>query len=241
MAVKDLSSPELDSIRNLIPPKFYDEACRLRTSHYQQPDREDLTLYLASNSLVQLNTLTSKQIRQARHKPDPICIYKFGPILTPSEVINWGSRIKKLTSTRQKNTLLRVAHGEIYSRERLHRFRLTESPNCPNCDLIETTQHKIYDCAYTQRIWAETFKHTNKFLVDPNSNQDISQKVIGACEYSDIIALAIHSEILQRIRHSSTFLLRPKTLVTNAIRYLRSKEKSIKVKNKLDALLSEQD
>ena len=100
-----------------------------------------------------LSTLTSKEIRLAQSSKTPILDFKLGIKLTSSESVNWGTRIKKLTSTRHKNSLLRALHGEVYTGERLLRFGLRDSDRCPRCDESESLQHKLMTCAYTERIW----------------------------------------------------------------------------------------
>ena len=241
VTIKDLNLRDLNQIKNILPTKIFDEAIRLIATNFMDPTFEDQTLYLENKKLKQLSTLSSKQIRLARTEPNPICIYKFGMILNPSEVLNWGCLIKKLSSIRHKNVLLRVAHGEIYTNEKLHRYNLIDSPLCSNCDEIETLTHKIYECEYSQRIWTETFKLTDKLLVTPRPNIEIPQKVLGANYHRDLVALTIHAEIILRllaIRRSPAFLLRPKVLIRNTLRYLRCKEVSEAFKNKIDSLLS---
>ena len=79
-------------------------------------------------SFVKISTLSSKELRLNAYPMDEklICIYKLGMILTPGEVKHWTRSIKKLASSRHKNIILRIAHGDIYSNERLCRFGLLE-------------------------------------------------------------------------------------------------------------------
>ena len=50
--------------------------------------------------------------------------------------------VNKLTSTRAKDLILRLVHGELYSKERLYRYQLVDTPMCPRCNQIETLVHK---------------------------------------------------------------------------------------------------
>ena len=74
--------------------------------------------------LIDLRKLTSKEIRQEITQLDPICIFKLGAINTPSVSLNWGYALSKVTSVRHKSCLLRVAHGEVYTKEKLHKYNL---------------------------------------------------------------------------------------------------------------------
>lgn len=77
--------------------------------------------YRKGRKFVDMMNLTSKEIRQGIAQLDPICIFKFGAIITPSVSLNWGFALSKVTSVRHKNCLLRIAHGEVYTKEKLHR------------------------------------------------------------------------------------------------------------------------
>ena len=95
------------------------------------------------NTLVDLREASSKSIREARTKNDPICVFKLGAIMTPLEVENWGRGIKKLSSTKHKNTLLRVAHGEVYSKEKLARYGLVNDDICNRCGEREDLTNRM--------------------------------------------------------------------------------------------------
>ena len=75
-------------------------------------------------------------------------------ILTPGEVISWTKKIKKLTSTRHENILLRAAHGDIFSIARLLKFGLKDNPKCSNCpEPVEANQHRIAECPKAIETW----------------------------------------------------------------------------------------
>ena len=40
--------------------------------------------------------------------------------LERGETLRWGEKVRKLSSTRHKNIILRIAHGDIYSNDRLN-------------------------------------------------------------------------------------------------------------------------
>ena len=192
------------------------------------------------HKLVNLKSVTSKNIREGRTTRDPICIFKCGLINTPAETINWANKLNKLTSTKLKNVLLRVAHREYYPKERLHRYRLIDSPNCSRCDQIEDYDHKVYNCSYVKKIWAETFKLTDKAGV---LNQLCFQsQVLGTSIGTDSTVLTVHAEVLNRIlllRDEANHLMRPISFVKQAIEYLIRKERGESRRNKIKNLLAE--
>ena len=237
--ISGLTRDALNSLRRFVDPNLYSISCyaiernvNLDTSHLE---------YMSwfNGKLCDLRTKSSKEIRDGRCTKDPICLYRSGLIQTPSETLSWCKKLNSLTSTKHKSILLRAAHKEIYTKEKLFRFHLVDSPECPRCDEIDTFQHKLFDCAYTARIWIETFKITDKLLINPVL-LDLPTKALGMAPYIDSMALAIHAEILSRIlslRDNSTYLIRPKIFVAGAINHLICKENKESKKLKLRELL----
>ena len=98
---------------------------------------------------VAVSSLSSKTLRlNFKLKYDSIiCLYKQGLVLDPGEVVSWTGSLRKLTSNRHRNIILRIAHGDVYSNERLYRFGLINDPKCNNCnEVAESINHRIIDC-----------------------------------------------------------------------------------------------
>ena len=89
------------------------------------------------NKIVELATLSSKAIRNGRADSLPICLFRSGILNSPTETLTWANKVNALTNTRHKDVLLRVAHREYYTKERLHTYRLIDSPTCPRCEQVE--------------------------------------------------------------------------------------------------------
>ena len=166
--------------------------------------------------------------------------------MTPQENLTWGLNLTKVTNTKHKSTLLRTAHGEIYTKEKLARFGLIESPECPRCNEVETLRHKLIECAYVNRIWVTVFNYTDRLKLARlgPTHVDVGQenKILGATIDTNPAILAIHAEIIQRIlslKDDATFLLRPITMVRQAIKLIRALEKNENIKEELNQLLND--
>ena len=147
--------------------------------------------------------------------------------LSNSESLTWCHRISKLTSTGHKNTILRIAHGEIYTREKLFRFGLEDNDKCPRCDETETLKHKIMDCAYVTRIWDQVDIISERLgnQVDPNT--DRRAKVQGAGNGDNLTTLTLRAEIMKIILYlkpDQNYLVHPRQLVINCVKSLIIKE-----------------
>ena len=102
------------------------------------------------------------------------------------------------------------------TKEKLHRFGLTDSRQCPRCDEIVTFHPKLLKCNYVTRIWSEPFKITDTLLILPAPVNGLPTRPMGMVPHTDAIALTVHAEVLNRIltlKESCTFLLRPKNFV----------------------------
>ena len=187
-----------------------------------------------------LNSLTSKEIRSIRSQKLPIQVFKIGLNLTLGESLNWGSRLSKLTSTRHKNTLLRVAHGDVYTKDKLHRFGMADDNKCDRCNDAETLKHKFIECAYVNRIWATAKPYLEK--LGAQLPLDLTKAAMAASTGSTLDAMTLNAELLQVILYlkpNPNYLLHPKHLVLNAVKALAAKEGNKRLKDNFIELLNE--
>ena len=187
-----------------------------------------------------LNSLTSKEIRSIRSQKLPIQVFKIGLNLTLGESLNWGSRLSKLTSTRHKNTLLRVAHGDVYTKDKLHRFGMADDNKCYRCNDAETLKHKFIECAFVNRIWATANPSLEKLGAQLPLN--LTKAAMAASTGSTLEAMTLNAELLQVILYlkpNPNYLLHPKHLVLNAVKALAAKEGNKRLKDNFIELLNE--
>jgi len=62
------------------------------------------------------------------------------------------TKIKKLVSVRNKNGIIRILYGDVYSGDRLARSGLADNDICRRCFGKETLMHLLSDCPYTQAV-----------------------------------------------------------------------------------------
>ena len=168
-------------------------------------------------------------------------MFKIGPILTPSQSLTWAKALSKTTSTKHKDIMLRLAHGELYSKDRLARRGLIVDANCPRCDQIETLKHKYFECPYVANIWRRTIDITNKLRTSIDQTETIVEKALCCTNEPKSIAITIHAEIIARIRQlkdeEANLLLLPKLMVKNSIRSVWRRETNDEIKTELASLL----
>ena len=178
---------------------------------------------LSSRSLVKISSLSSRSLRLSRLNKEEsiICIYKQGLILNPGEVLNWTKSIKRLTSTRHKNIILRIAHGDIYSNERLCRFGLLEDPKCNNChEPIEDINHRIIGCPKALLAW--NYLNELKLRTGIKPLTDLSMdNLLGAKDRLSKIELALNAELLHRLCALGGKEYCPKLMVRSAVKLIK--------------------
>ena len=195
---------------------------------------------ISGDRLYKLDQLTSKEIRKLCYSEEPELIFKIGLIVNPSESATMMSQINKLTSVRHKDILLRLMHGELYSKDRLSRRGVIDSPECPRCQEIETLHHKYVTCPYAKAIWDRGFSITNK-LRENIPQEDYLEKIFTSSE-PNRIALTIHSEIILRIRtlkDDADHLLLPKIFVKNAVNAVLKNETGLTLRRKIREAVDE--
>ena len=166
--------------------------------------RGELYPLLNSQKLVKVSTLSSKVFRLHLKSSEDnlICAYKIGMLLTPGEVKNWVRNKRKLTSTRHKNILLRLAHGDIFSNSRLFKFGLLEDPKCNNCDQDnETVIHRFIECPKAIAAWAKLDEAKIKLNLSPLTDLTI-ENLVGAGDRLDKLELTLNAELLHRLAAS---------------------------------------
>ena len=149
--------------------------------------------------------------------------------------MTWGHKVTKLTSVKHKTTLLRFAHGDVYTKVKLKKFGLADSDICPRCNEPETLLHKAFSCVYTTRIWRELSQVTGKYI-----NHNPAKGIIGAEPDETLGILTAKAEILSRIlqlRDDQDYLLHPRKFVKLAIEAVARREGKIETKNELNDLL----
>lgn len=237
LLIKDLSRNDLIMLSPFMDRRYVH--CFLRTANLIDPGLhdEDRLTYFIKGKAMNLADIKSRQFRLSRSDNTPICIFKIGLIIQPQSALSWFHRINKLTSTKHKNMILKICHGDVYTKERLVRFNMAENPNCPRCNDLETLEHKFVTCDYVNRIWQEAARLT-KLTHDPSLEP--LENIMMVRNEATLSSLTLHAEILYRIHYLNSeqnYLVRPRNFVTNALKHLLKLERNILIKNDLVDLL----
>ena len=238
--LRDLTANEVNSVRrHLLWEQLGELVLRLNRVGINLEQDEALTFTIPKKNYIfgNLSSLTSKGIREEVRSSQALEL-KMAANYNRIEVRHWASLTRKLKSTRHKNILLRIVHGDIFSNERLARFGLIEESACNNCeDQIETITHKFLTCTKAREIrqlinrimpgtWADD-------LVDIG-------KVVGLGGDLSRLELSIVSEILTRINAMGGKNYDSKSLTLTALHTIVNCENlNVNEKETIDNLISE--
>jgi hypothetical protein len=105
--------------------------------------------------------ITSKTLRTMSSTNSQLLTPKLYRDVDNTELQSFYSNVKRLKNIRQKCIALRVIHGDIFSKSKLHKIGLIDSPNCPKCNQVETKEHLLYHCPSTKSLWDYLTNLTN--------------------------------------------------------------------------------
>jgi hypothetical protein len=54
----------------------------------------------------------------------------------------------------------RILQGDVFSKDRMLKFKMADDDKCERCGETETKQHQLYECLYAKRMW----RHYNKTM-----------------------------------------------------------------------------
>ena len=223
-----LTHREIDTIaRHLLHPNLANVIKALNLTRIAARANTHVELYPTNDSnLVPISTLSSRNLRDTLIAPDSvICVYKSGLILTPGEVLSWTRKIKKLTSTKHKCALMRVAHGDVYTNARLVRFGLSNEPNCANCAADnEDLQHRLIGCRLATQTW-ELIERKIDAMGLQTLTEITLEGVLGASDLTSKLSLTIRAEVISRILSKAGQPYCPQGLVTASLKTILTVEK----------------
>jgi hypothetical protein len=116
------------------------------------PGREN-KIQLLKGNYKNIYSVTSKEFRTTLKGELTSFKSRIGGNLDNYSVKDYLNQVKKLTSTKHKNTLLRIWNGDCLSYSRLFHFGLVDTNKCPVCDNYDSPEHMLLECVKAKRVW----------------------------------------------------------------------------------------
>ena len=169
-----------------------------------------------------------------------ICVYKSGLLLTPGEVLSWTSKVRQLTSTKHKCALMRIAHGDVYTNERLFRFGLIDDPKCQNCNVNETLNHRFLECELAKEAWVNLENFIDQLGLHQVAHNSIETVVGADVTETSKLALTLRAELASRLISTGGRKYNPTATVKASLKTVLTVENmSLTHKKKLSEILGD--
>jgi hypothetical protein len=60
---------------------------------------------------------------------------------------------KHCRNAKLRNIYFRLIHNDFFTHERMNRYKMTNTDECPRCKQTETTKHLLWECHHSKHIW----------------------------------------------------------------------------------------
>jgi hypothetical protein len=107
-----------------------------------------------------------------------------------------------------------MIHNDFFTYSRMFKYNMTNSPKCPRCDQIETTNHLLWECFESQKIWRSYNNVLNKLQLT-NHNISCYDDIyrIESIDILTLIKIRLVNEFIQIIRPTNWDNLRTNNII----------------------------
>ena len=145
---KIISDLDVCSYKNKIPIKLY----RI-LEEYKLEKPSDLIFNPSTGRGKHENSWKSSDLRKMMYTKEIICLTKSGLIMSNNEAKSLYLKIKKIKSIWNRNSTLRIIHGDLWYNSKLFLTGLRESNTCSRCDEVGDFMHTVFECNSIDSLW----------------------------------------------------------------------------------------
>ena len=228
---KIISDMDIHNYKNKIPINLY----RI-LEKYKLDKPSDLIFDPLTGRGKHENMWKSSDLRKMMYDKEVICFTKSGLIMTTNEAKSLYFKIKKIKSIWNRNSTLRIIHGDLWYNSKLFLTGLNESNKCSRCNEVGDLVHTVFECHSIDTLWQ---KIKNIFDLKCDNHEVLAHPNLNS------LSLALISQLIfNRIR------LCPKeekkyrsdnTFIASHINYLINRETRVDNKTLLKSLLDRLD
>ena len=137
------------------------------------------------------NLWKSSDLRKMMYNKEVICFTKCGLIMTTNEAKSLYFKIKKIKSIWNRNSTLRIIHGDLSYNSKLFLTGLNESNKCSRCNEVGDFMHTVFECYSIEPLWQKIKNifclkcDNHEVLAHPNLNS-LSLALISQLIYNRI-------------------------------------------------------
>jgi hypothetical protein len=109
-----------------------------------------------------------------------------------------------------------MIHNDFYTFEKMFKFKMVTSSQCPRCTETETTKHLLWECRESQKIWKlynEMLQRTQLLNMNISKYEDVYRTESEAV--LSIVKTKIINEFIQIVRPVNWTIDKIENLVAN--------------------------
>jgi hypothetical protein len=193
-------SKRLESIINAFP-KYFREVANSYNADINSGSDDMSHILTKDNCWIPIKEITTKDLQW-------ILKYALGRLeeikwtgnfdTVEKEKININLFRKNCKNPKLRNIYFRLLHNDFFTYQRMYKFKMTESSNCPRCNEVETTKHLLWECNESKNIWRLYNEVLDKYKIK-NGKVSVFEDIYYTDEVSILapIKVKIVQELIQ--------------------------------------------
>ncbi len=157
--------------------------------------------------------VTSKEFRMMLGQVETFNKNMLGEDLDINTCKEYFAQIRRLKSTKHKNTLLRIWNGDCLSNSRLIHLGIKDTNICPKCGELDTPKHLLINCRHAKRVWEMLMQK-----IPQRAACSAMQYAIGINDTRS--KLMVKAEVLKYLMHFRE--LDPEEIINKSLSYLKA-------------------
>ena len=87
---------------------------------------------------------------------------------------------KEISNVKLRQVFYRLINNDFFTKAKMRKFKMTDTVECERCERIETTEHMLLECPFSQMAW----RNFNEILEDRNLG---SEKIVSYKNIFDFV------------------------------------------------------
>jgi hypothetical protein len=136
-------------------PKYFRDAATSFNENFNTQKMEITHLLNHNNKWLPINIITTSDLQWILKKAlNRMTEVDFEDRLSiNASDINIMEFRSNCRNAKLRNIYFRLIHRDFFTHERMFKFKMVNSPNCPRCGMIESFNHLLWECHESKQIW----------------------------------------------------------------------------------------
>ena len=220
-AETEMISSKSDVLERLIKvfPGYFRDAANSFDENINTRQDNITHILSAEGAWIDLNEVTTKELQWLlKHALGRIQELKINVKVNTlnNETVNITQFRQHCKNAQLRNVHFRMIHNDFYTFEKMFKFKMVTSSQCPRCTETETTKHLLWECRESQKIWKlynEMLQRTQLLNMNISKYEDVYRTESEAV--LSIVKTKIINEFIQIVRPVNWTFDKIENLVTN--------------------------